>query len=47
MDSSNTVTTIASENIRDLWKVLDNAPDKGPSIASKINLSLVIICYQF
>jgi hypothetical protein len=36
MNSDNTVTTIASENIRDLWKVLDNTPGKGPSTISKI-----------
>jgi hypothetical protein len=36
MNSDNTVTTIASENIRDLWKVLDNTPGKGPSGTSKI-----------
>lgn len=36
MNSDHTVTTIASENIRDLWKELDNTPGKGPSIASKI-----------
>jgi hypothetical protein len=35
MKSDNTVTTIASENIRDLWKVLDNTPGKGPPAASK------------
>ena len=28
MNSGGTVTTIASENIRDLWKVLDNTPGK-------------------
>jgi hypothetical protein len=48
MNSDNTVTTIASENIRDLWKVLDNTPGKGPSAASKILiLDLVIILNIF
>lgn len=36
MNSSNTVTTIASENIRDLWTVLDKTPGKEPSIASTL-----------
>ena len=40
MNSVNTVTTIASENIRDLWKVLDNAPDKRPTISSELIISI-------
>jgi hypothetical protein len=48
MNSDHTVTTIASENIRDLWKVLDNTPGKGPSAASKIIffilLSFLLLC---
>jgi len=35
MNSDHTTTTIASENIRDLWKVLDNTPGKEPTVASK------------
>ncbi|CAF0743517.1 unnamed protein product [Rotaria sordida] len=40
MSSGNTITTIASENIRDLWKVLDNTPGKGPSIAKSSTLNV-------
>ncbi|CAF3498701.1 unnamed protein product [Adineta steineri] len=40
MNSDNTVTTIASENIRDLWKVLDNTPGKGPSIAKSSTINV-------
>ncbi|CAF1294512.1 unnamed protein product [Adineta ricciae] len=40
MESDNTVTTIASENIRDLWKVLDNTPGKGPSIAKSSTINI-------
>ncbi|CAF1295365.1 unnamed protein product [Adineta ricciae] len=40
MQSDNTVTTIASENIRDLWKVLDNTPGKGPSIAKSSTMNI-------
>jgi len=51
MNSDNTVTTIASENIRDLWKVLDNTPGKGPSAASKIIffilLSFLLVFFKF
>lgn len=41
MNSDNTITTIASENIRDLWKVLDNTPGKGPSAASNADIRFV------
>ena len=38
MNSGTTVTTVASENIRDLWKVLDNTPGKeGPP---KMNINV-------
>ncbi|CAF2055912.1 unnamed protein product, partial [Rotaria magnacalcarata] len=40
MNSGNTITTIASENIRDLWKVLDNTPGKGPSIAKSSTINV-------
>lgn len=43
MNSDNTITTIASENIRDLWKVLDNTPGKGPSAASNVHILHLII----
>jgi hypothetical protein len=41
MNSGNTITTIASENIRDLWKVLDNTPGKGPPATSRIGSSTI------
>jgi hypothetical protein len=50
MNSDNTVTTIASENIRDLWKVLDNTPGKGPSGTSKIiffDLIIILTILKF